>query len=864
MAMPADITINPLPQTPATAGNPFGANYFLTIGNPLADTSSETKPPAVALTLASPYDPVDYNTGPPTGATAVPAGALPPAIDGTFAAGPYPLKLPSTVPTSTTTPAGTAQYYWVCLRRPANPFEKVSNTNPMIVVDSMRFPYMEAGGTGASGGGGDMVTQGTAQLYSYQRLQPYRGGHAVPAASATGLDSRYGYTEQIAQPLTDSTNFGQYGTTGSQASGSPGPNITISSIYHTLGSPNDGGYSGTTQQEPWDNVPFNDRDFTSVFELTLVPGCPPGLFTKQFAEFAPTLNNVNTIFQNVTPLGTPLLTRPTYHAAATNYFNYNSTANPVQPHTFPYLIDKFFYSGVPLANPATTPSLNDPTADGWFRMLEFFEVPSQMIDAIGPVAQGINLDWMRQDVKPGLINLNLVIDEEVFYSVLGKQDPAFHQLLLNFDQVPDISPNALVTAPFTGGVWPGAQKSGYNPIPIVVTATLADGSPHTAYPLSGTLNNGLLATDPVFNVLSQRLKAAFVQFLTLRHGGSGFLFGYGSGAVGQNFTVLPPGTNPNAPATPNGIPADRPFRSLSFPDINYTILRPAALPPSTYTDPQLPSRPPSPVWPPGPPGSPTGYSGNYIGDPGVRNPSLYQGYAQGFAGPLLPPRYPSSVPATALMVPPTIPSRRLFQIPDAYNPGGGTPGSNASEPGDPYMNNQVPATAGNPSPGALPQVYTTGPGTISLTNNVVNVYWPGTASPANVTNFYFGATNANPPTPILPATPLDNRQTPYFRSEMLQKVMNLTTVRTHQYAVWITVGFFEVKRQGDILMVAAGAGTPAAALAFDILGPEVGASTGQTTRYRGFFVVDRLKLTGFDATTPGSFRPAVVYRQTIE
>jgi len=36
------------------------------------------------------------------------------------------------------------------------------------------------------------------------------------------------------------------------------------------------------------------------------------------------------------------------------------------------------------------------------------------------------------------------------------------------------------------------------------------------------------------------------------------------------------------------------------------------------------------------------------------------------------------------------------------------------------------------------------------------------------------------------------------------------------------------------------------------------------TRYRGFFLVDRLKLTGFDPNAPGSFRPAVVYRQTIE
>jgi len=94
--------------------------------------------------------------------------------------------------------------------------------------------------------------------------------------------------------------------------------------------------------------------------------------------------------------------------------------------------------------------------------------------------------------------------------------------------------------------------------------------------------------------------------------------------------------------------------------------------------------------------------------------------------------------------------------------------------------------------------------------------------------------------------------------------MNLTTVRTHQYAVWITVGFFEVKRQGDLQMAGVGAGTSAATLAFDILGPEIGASTGQTTRYRGFFLVDRTQLTGYDPNVIGSFRPSVVYRQTIE
>jgi hypothetical protein len=114
------------------------------------------------------------------------------------------------------------------------------------------------------------------------------------------------------------------------------------------------------------------------------------------------------------------------------------------------------------------------------------------------------------------------------------------------------------------------------------------------------------------------------------------------------------------------------------------------------------------------------------------------------------------------------------------------------------------------------------------------------------------------PPPVSPQ--IDYKQLPYFRTEMLQKAMNLTTVRTHQFAVWITIGFFEVKREGDLLMIQQG--NPV--LAFDILGPELGATTGQTARYRGFFIVDRLKLYGFDDKTPGSFRPAVVYRQMIE
>ena len=87
------------------------------------------------------------------------------------------------------------------------------------------------------------------------------------------------------------------------------------------------------------------------------------------------------------------------------------------------------------------------------------------------------------------------------------------------------------------------------------------------------------------------LKTAWVQFLNLRHGGSGYVFGFGTGAVGQNSAVAPvtPPQIAESPTPPpgslygTGIPADRPFHSLSYPDIDYTIMRPAALPPSLST-----------------------------------------------------------------------------------------------------------------------------------------------------------------------------------------------------------------------------------------------------------------------------------------
>ncbi|MFM7741528.1 MAG: hypothetical protein ACKO9H_19180, partial [Planctomycetota bacterium] len=68
----------------------------------------------------------------------------------------------------------------------------------------------------------------------------------------------------------------------------------------------------------------------------------------------------------------------------------------------------------------------------------------------------------------------------------------------------------------------------------------------------------------------------------------------------------------------------------------------------------------------------------------------------------------------------------------------------------------------------------------------------------------------------------------YFSYDIRQRLGNLTTTRSNVYAVWVTVGFFEV----------GGDGKPTY---------EIGAEQGTAQRFRGFFLVDR--------TIPVAFEP---------
>jgi hypothetical protein len=989
-------------QTAAAASNYTASTVAPTLFQSLLPAVDPINGTNIAVTNATPSPVVIYQGVLPS----VPAAAaLQTAADPNPSTATNPPNYVPCVPAFPTTTIGGSTYFWACLRRPANPFAPVSLTNPMVVVDSMRFPYIEATApitTTGPVGGPPMVpsltnltststttpptqtaptvinppvsttggpTPATVPVpYSAQRFQPYRGGHAVPNPAVAGsLDSRYGYTDQIVVP-----SFYGLGTVGVyyMASATAGATTTYTiypatnPIYHTIGWANEyeQGSLGPapppgSTADPWNFFVFNDRDFTSVAELMLVPGSPPGLFTKQFVEYAPSWANVTNIFSTVVPQTAPPYTGlPGAAGGLMAYVSASATLGVSamgtrQPESYPYLIDKFFYTAYGQANTLDTGrQVGGYGSDGWFKMFEFFEVPSQMMAAYGPVAAGVNFDWSRQDVKPGLLNLNLIMDEEVFFSVAGRQtitqskgqyqefvnsgmppmltpfnqfpSDQFTQSLLNFDQVFawPATPAGVATS-VQPIAYPAPLPAGTVPVPLVVSETTGFGAPNSAYPVQSPLFGSVLAADPVYNSFigsaavmmalpavppppqyTNALKAAWVQFLSLRHGGSGYLFGFGNGAVSQNVSVLSapnatppiPGYNYNVNAVGGftALPMERPFHSLSYPDIDYTVMRPAALPPSPFTT-LVPSPPPNPMLPYA--NNPSTYTTNlamgtfYTGDPGVRNYWMFSGYPTG--------NYPgTSLPAGGAywpVYPPAVPPRRLFQIPDAYDPNPGAvpiataaTASNASETGDPtinvmatFPNPAVGAPFPTPAPGALPPITISNglavTSAVSLTNSVVNLFWPlgtaptpggGAGSPAG--SAYVYSATLGPATPVTaPVTneyygsrgAADYRQHPYYRSEQIQKVMNQTTVRTHQYAVWITVGFFQVLKQGDLGMLVYDP-----RLAFDILGPELGAANGKNTRFRSFYLVDRLQLTGFNPMSPSSFRAAVVYKNRIE
>ena len=103
----------------------------------------------------------------------------------------------------------------------------------------------------------------------------------------------------------------------------------------------------------------------------------------------------------------------------------------------------------------------------------------------------------------------------------------------------------------------------------------------------------------------------------------------------------------------------------------------------------------------------------------------------------------------------------------------------------------------------------------------------------------------------------DPRLHPYFQYHKLQRLANLITSHSNVYAVWVTVGYFEVYpwNASDPVNLMQSRTDPTGVVAMPDaahpdgyqLGPELGSDTGKTQRHRAFYLLDR--------SIPAAYKP---------
>ncbi len=104
----------------------------------------------------------------------------------------------------------------------------------------------------------------------------------------------------------------------------------------------------------------------------------------------------------------------------------------------------------------------------------------------------------------------------------------------------------------------------------------------------------------------------------------------------------------------------------------------------------------------------------------------------------------------------------------------------------------------------------------------------------------------------------ESSRNPYFHYQSLQRLSNLLTTRSNVYAVWITVGHFEVTpNQGTGVI---DAGHPDG---FQ-LGQEIGSETGEIKRPRGFYIFDRSIPVGFEPGKDHNIDQGTLIKRFIE
>ncbi len=94
----------------------------------------------------------------------------------------------------------------------------------------------------------------------------------------------------------------------------------------------------------------------------------------------------------------------------------------------------------------------------------------------------------------------------------------------------------------------------------------------------------------------------------------------------------------------------------------------------------------------------------------------------------------------------------------------------------------------------------------------------------------------------------DFTRQPYFHSENLHRMSNLVGTRSNVFAIWLTVGYFEVDQTMN---------PPR-------LGAEIGSQTGEVKRHRAFYIFDRSIPVAFEPGENHNVDKAVLVRRMIE
>jgi hypothetical protein len=133
----------------------------------------------------------------------------------------------------------------------------------------------------------------------------------------------------------------------------------------------------------------------------------------------------------------------------------------------------------------------------------------------------------------------------------------------------------------------------------------------------------------------------------------------------------------------------------------------------------------------------------------------------------------------------------------------------------------------------------------------------------------------NPPTTLEQRQPLfanttagefnNSNKNSFFRYESLQRLSNLTTTRSNVYALWVTVGYFEVEKfdRYDPLLPGQEFHEHVYQDGYTI-GQELGIDTGDVHRHRAFYVIDRSIPVGFVPGEDLNTEEAVILRRFIE